>query len=189
MAIVDLAVRAEEADPVIIALPEPITEETLIALGAKNPEYRFETTADGRLVVSPLIGTAASLGEGELVRQIANWNAEHRLGFVTSSNGGVTLADGAIKGPDATFISRRRKAAMPSTRKQQRAFTEIAPDAVFELLSPSDNLKYTGVEVRRVHRNGKRCRRTPQPPRSIGNDLSSKPRTNDCARHFHGDDR
>jgi Uma2 family endonuclease len=143
MAIVDPSTRPEEAEPVIIALTERVTEETLVTLGAKNPEYRFESTADGRLVVSPLTGTAASLGETELVRQIANWNAEHRLGFVTSSSGGVTLSDGAIKGPDAAFISHRRKATMPSGRKERRVFAQIAPDAVFELLSPSDQLRYT----------------------------------------------
>jgi Uma2 family endonuclease len=143
MAMVDPSTRPEEAEPVIIALPERVTEETLVALGAKNPEYRFETTADGRLVVSPLTGTAASLSEAELGRQIANWNAEHRLGFVTSSSGGVTLSDGAIKGPDAAFISHRRKATMPGARKEPRVFARIAPDAVFELLSPSDQLRYT----------------------------------------------
>jgi hypothetical protein len=55
-----------------LALTERVTEETLIALAGKNPEYRFETTADGRLVVSPLTGFFASGGEAELGRQIGN---------------------------------------------------------------------------------------------------------------------
>jgi hypothetical protein len=76
MAIADsAAARPEAPEPVIIALTERVTEETLIALARKNPEYRFETTADGRLVVSPLTGFFASGGEAELGRQIGNWNA------------------------------------------------------------------------------------------------------------------
>ncbi len=143
MVLADVSVFPEEAGPVIIALPKRVTEDTLIALGAKNPEYRFESTSDGRLVVSPLTGTEASLGEGELYFQVQTWNRQHRLGFVTPSSGGIALADGAIKGPDTTFISRRRMAAAPPNPKKKHAFTRIAPDVVFELLSPSDNLKYT----------------------------------------------
>jgi Uma2 family endonuclease len=113
----------------------------LITLAGKNPEYRFETTADGRLVVTPLTGFFASGGEAELSRQIGNWNAEKRRGRVTSSSGGFTLADGAIKGPDAAFVSPERIAAL-SPKRKKRAFEKIAPDAVFELLSPSDGRLY-----------------------------------------------
>jgi Uma2 family endonuclease len=143
MAIVDSAAVSPDApEPVIIALTERVTEETLIVLAGKNPEYRFETTADGRLVVSPLTGFFASGGEAELGRQIGNWNAEKRLGRVTSSSGGFTLADGAIKGPDAAFVSHVRIAAL-SPKRRKRAFERIAPEAVFELLSPTDRLPYT----------------------------------------------
>lgn len=103
----------------------------LVALARKNPKYRFETMADGRLVVSPLIDTFAWFGEGDLVRQLANWNVEVRLGRVSSSSGGITLANGAIKGPDAAFISNERLAALSPDRKKL-AFERIAPDAVFD---------------------------------------------------------
>ena len=64
------------------------------------------------------------------------------MGRVTSSSGGFTLADGAIKGPDATFVSHRRVATL-SPKRKERAFEQIAPDAVFELLSPTERLPYT----------------------------------------------
>ena len=69
MAIADsAAVRPEAPEPVIIALTERVTEETLIALAGKNPEYRFETTADGRLVASPLGGLGRMLSGSDLRR-------------------------------------------------------------------------------------------------------------------------
>ena len=135
----------EEIRPVVLALQERVTEELLIAVARDNPEYRFETTADGRLVVSPLTGTFASFGEGELFAQIALWNKTHGLGRVLPSSGGITLADGAIKGPDAAFISEQRLAALSPSRAH-RAFEQVAPDAVFELLSPADSLNYTVVK-------------------------------------------
>jgi Uma2 family endonuclease len=134
--------RDEEAYPVLLALPQRADEAMLLALARENPEYRFETMVDGRLVVSPLTGTFASMGEAELVAQLGAWNKHRRLGRVLSSSGGITLADGAIKGPDAAFISHRRLAALTPER-EKRAFERIAPDAVFELLSPTDRLRYT----------------------------------------------
>ncbi len=62
--------------PIILALPGRVSEEMLLAIGAKNAEFQFETTADGRLVVKPLTGFFASGAEGELFRQVANWNRE-----------------------------------------------------------------------------------------------------------------
>ncbi len=138
-----MAIAGREAlEPVILTLPERVTEEMLIAIARKNPQYRFETMSDGRLVVSPLTGTFASFGEAELVSQLVSWNKQRRLGRVASSTGGITLKDGAIKGPDAAFISERRITALSPNRKK-RAFEQIAPDVVFELLSPTDRLPYT----------------------------------------------
>lgn len=142
MAAANSTVEPVEPEPLILRLLEPVTEAMLIALGRSNPEYRFESTADGRLVVSLLTGTFASGGEAELLAQIVLWNRKRGLGRVTSSSGGITLADGAIKGPDATFISNERLAAL-SPKRKKRAFEAIAPDAVFELLSPTDRLRYT----------------------------------------------
>jgi Uma2 family endonuclease len=139
MPLADAARYEDPPAPVILAFPKPVTEPALLALAREN---RFETTVDGRLVISPLTGTFASMGEAELIAQLAAWNKRHQLGRVLSSNGGLTLADGAIKGPDGAYVSKERLAALAPKRKK-RAFERIAPDAVFELLSPSDQLAYT----------------------------------------------
>jgi len=134
--------RYEEDYPVMLTLPERVDEAMLLTLTRENPGYRLETMVDGRLVISPLTGTFASMVEAELVAQLVVWNKVTRLGRVLSCDGGFTLADGAVKGPDASFVSNGRLAAL-SRDREKRAFEEIAPDAVFELLSPSDRLTYT----------------------------------------------
>jgi len=172
MAIADsAAVRPEAPEPVIIALTERITEETLIALASKNPEYRFETTADGRLVVSPLTGFFASGGEADLGRQIGNWNAEKRLGRVTSSSGGFTLADGAIKGPDAAFVSHERIATL-SPKREKRAFRADRSRRRIRAAFSDGPSAVHGREMRRVCGDGERCRGLDQPPRSKRHALS-----------------
>ncbi len=153
MAATGIPPRDEEDYPVILTLPERVDERMLLALSRENPQYRLETMVDGRLVVSPLTRTFASMGEAELISQLVVWNKQTRLGRVMSSDGGITLADGAMKGPDATFISNERLAAL-SPGREERAFEQIAPDAVFELLSPSDRLTYTREKCEEYVSNG-----------------------------------
>jgi hypothetical protein len=61
-------------------LPQPVTEEVVIALGRANPQHKIETTADGQIVMTPPTGTRSNFGELELARQVAHWNAIHKLG-------------------------------------------------------------------------------------------------------------
>jgi len=123
---------------VAFRLHEPVTEAVLLALSRANPQYRFETTAAGELVVSPLTGTEFSFAEGELFAQVQAWNKQRRLGRVTPASGGITLSDGAIKGPDIAFISNERWATLGEDDRN-RAFVRVAPTVVFELLSPNDD--------------------------------------------------
>lgn len=133
--------------PFVLKLPQPVDESQLIAIAQENPGYRFETTADGRLVVSFLTGTFANGGEVELIRQLGNWNVARQGGRILSSSGGFTLANGAIAGPDGAFVSHERLATLDPER-DDRAFERIAPEAVFEVLSPSDNRRYTDEKCR-----------------------------------------
>ncbi|MGH7728446.1 MAG: Uma2 family endonuclease [Vulcanimicrobiaceae bacterium] len=138
-----------------LGYPYPLTEEFVIELSQANPLLQIETTAEGEIIIAPLTGSAASSGEASLVQQVANWNDRCRLGRVLSSSGGVTLFDGAIKSPDATWISHERWNAA-SELDRRRAFRRLAPDAVFELLSPSDELERLVTKMGVYLRNGAR---------------------------------
>jgi Uma2 family endonuclease len=134
-------------------LPQPVTEEVVIALGRANPQHKIETTADGQIVMTPPTGTRSNFGELELARQVANWNAIHKLGRVTSASGAVTLPNGAIKSPDCAFVSHARWNAICAD-DANRAFVRVAPDAVFELLSPSDDFEEAVAKIREYLENG-----------------------------------
>jgi len=75
-----------------------------------------------------------------------SWNAIHRLGYVVPPSGGITLPDSAIKAPDTAFISHGCwNALTPADRT--RAFTRVAPDVTFELLSPRDDFDETVAKI------------------------------------------
>ena len=133
--------------------PQPVTEEVVIALARANPQHKIETTADGKIIMTPPTGTHSNFGELELARQVANWNAVHKLGRVTSSSGGITLPDGAIKSPDTAFVSHTRWNAI-SAADAKRAFVRVAPDVVFELLSPSDDCEEVVAKITEYLANG-----------------------------------
>jgi Uma2 family endonuclease len=127
--------------PIVLDWPVPLSDEFIAHLCARNPHYRFETDADGRLVMSPGTGFLASGGEAELVRQVGNWNAIYDHGFVTSSSGYFRqLNDADIKGPDCTYTSWENiEAQIPPDREDRPAYAQLAPDVTFELTSPTDD--------------------------------------------------
>lgn len=136
-------------------LPErTLSEQMLGALSRANPAYRFERSVEGKLVVAPS-GLFASAGEGELFAQVLAYAKRTALGRAFPATGGFTLPDTSIVAPDATFVSNERLAAL-TFDDRQFAYVELAPDVVFELLSPSDRRSELEAKMRRYLSNGVR---------------------------------
>jgi Uma2 family endonuclease len=115
-----------------VAVP---TDEELEYLNAQNAPLRFERTPKGDLVVTPPTGAQTGFQNTELVRQLGNWNVQHGHGFVLESSTGVSV--GGLNGaPDAGWISATRYRSLPEGERKK--FLPIAPEIVFELMSPSD---------------------------------------------------
>jgi len=114
-----------------------VTDEEIEALSRANPLHRFERTAQGELVVMPPTGTDAGEREGKLFFQLALWNEQRKLGRAYPASTGFHLPNTALRSPDASWISNERYDALSPA--QHAGFARICPDAVFELLSPSDD--------------------------------------------------
>jgi Uma2 family endonuclease len=145
--------------PIVLDLPVALTDEFIADLCARNPQYRFETDADGRLVMTPGTGFLASGGEAELVRQVGNWNVTYDLGFVTSSSGYFRqINDADVKGPDCTYTSWEHiEAQILPEREERPAYAQLAPDVTFELTSLTDDLDVLEVKCRRYLANQINC--------------------------------
>ena len=122
-----------------LRLAGPPTDADIVDLSTRNPGYQFERNAAGELVVTP---TSARSGrcEAELIMQLGNWAKRDGTGVVFSSSTGFRLPDGSLLIPDGSWVRRERWDAL--SPKERRSFGPFCPDAVFEVVSPSDRLSF-----------------------------------------------
>jgi Uma2 family endonuclease len=115
----------------ILRLIEAPTDPELFAWSRRNEGYEFERDVHGRLIVTPMGGTA-SLQKSSLLAQIGAW-AERHGGVAFSPTVGYHLPDGALFVPAASWVSSNRWNAL--TEAEKEGFPPLSPDAAFELVS------------------------------------------------------
>ena len=104
----------------------------------ENPDLRLERTARGRVEVLPPVGAWTSARNALLTGQLGLWNRATGLGKVFGSDVGYTLPNGAVRSPDASWITSEQYDSM--TPEQRRGFPPFAPTFAAELRSCGDRL-------------------------------------------------
>jgi Uma2 family endonuclease len=146
-----------QSETLLLELPRTLTLqvslEQFAALAAVNRDLRLERTAQGALIVNPPAGWetgARNCGlSGELY---VWWRNAGEPGKVFDSSTGFILPNGAIRSPDACWVSQERWDAL--TLEQKGTFAHICPDFVVELRSNSDTLKSVQEKMREYLENG-----------------------------------
>ena len=122
----------------ISAFTDKISDRDLEQLCADNPETKFETNADGKLIIMSPTGSESGRKNSKLLVRVGVWNDREKLGEVFDSSTGFKLSNGAIRSPDVSWIENARWNSL--TPAQQRKFAPIDPDFAIELMSPTDDL-------------------------------------------------
>lgn len=141
----------------LIELPESlslqVTSTQFEALAMANRDLRLERSATGDLIVNPPTGWETGERNRSLTGQLDRWYEDHDdLGKAFDSSTGFTLPNGAIRSPDASWISRERwEATSPDDRG---TFARICPDFVVELRSASDSLQHLQAKMQEYMDNG-----------------------------------
>src|SRR5207249_2302744 len=86
--------------------------------------------------------------------RLASWTEQDGSGVCFVTDTGFTLPNGAKRGPDAAWISRKRWNQIPE--EQQEKLAPISPDFVIELRSLSDRLPDVEEKVEEYIANGVR---------------------------------
>ncbi|PNW52797.1 UNVERIFIED_CONTAM: hypothetical protein BEN50_10130 [Euhalothece sp. KZN 001] len=146
-----------ETETLLISLPNTIalqvSEEQFTTLAAANRDLRLERTSQGELIVNPPAGWETGERNSSLTGQLYQWyEANETLGKVFDSSTGFTLPNGAIRSPDASWVSRERWEAL--TPEDKTTFPKICPDFVVELRSKSDKLPPLQEKMREYLENG-----------------------------------
>ncbi|MGJ3248669.1 MAG: Uma2 family endonuclease [Elainellaceae cyanobacterium] len=125
-----------------VALPRFIgllvTDDQFNALAEANRDLRLERTAQGELIVNPPTGGETGKQNWRISGELYLWwrgAGEPGKGFDSST--GFKLPNGAIRSPDAAWISDDRWHRL--TEKQQSGIVPLCPDFVVELRSTSDS--------------------------------------------------
>jgi Uma2 family endonuclease len=116
----------------------------------KTPKdgFKFELV-DGEILMSPcgMWGSEVTLNIASLIR---DYLRQHPIGKVYSSDVGIQLPSGNVRSPDVTFVSNDK---LPDGRSP-RAFGELIPDLVVEVLSPRDSASEMGRKIGEYIENG-----------------------------------
>ena len=138
--------------PFAIHLPFALSDDELLELASLNPEVRLEVSARGDLIVMPPAGGESSRRNADVVSQLFTWSKRDGTGVVYDSSGGFRLPNGALRSPDAFWVSREK--LEPLSPEQREKFLPLCPAFVVELLSPSDSLKVAQEKMREYLENG-----------------------------------
>ena len=122
--------------PVTIRLPEPTSDDELIALSHQNRPFQIERNAQGELEIMSPLGGDGSLWENIVSGELLFWAKVHG-GKVFNSNGGFSLPDGSVRIPDAAWVSETQWSTL--SKNQRRGFPPLCPEFVVEVLSLSDS--------------------------------------------------
>lgn len=103
----------------------------------RNPDLHLELGPKGELVIMAPAGGETGGRNSLLISQLVVWSREHG-GKTFDSATGFLLSNGAVRAPDAAWVTSERWQAL--SPEERRRFPPMCPDLVVELRSPSDFL-------------------------------------------------
>jgi Uma2 family endonuclease len=114
----------------------PLGDDFVYALSRAIPEYAFERSAGGGLIVAPN-HTAGGRKSGEAYYQVRRWvETTGAGGEVFDSSAGFRLPNSALVAADAAWLSSERVASL--TPQQRTGYWHVCPEVAIEVASPSD---------------------------------------------------
>lgn len=130
-----------------------ITPEEFALLASLNRDLRLELTAAGELIAMAPEGSWSGRLNSDIITDLTIW-ARNNSGFTFGSSAAFTLPNGAIRSPDASWISTDRWNALSANEKS--GFARICPDFVVELRSPTDSIDPLKLKIQEYIDNGAR---------------------------------
>ena len=145
---------AVSAEPFIIRFKPltKMTDEQFEQFCALNDILRIERTAEGEIILMPPAHSNTGSLNGRINTQLGNWSEQNGAGVYYDSSAGFKLPNGALRSPDASWVSNDRLDAL--TDEQRSGFFSICPDFVIELRSSSDSISMLQAKMQEYIDNG-----------------------------------
>ncbi len=133
--------QRDTANDVVVVRLQPAlcpTDEQFYEFCRLNNELRIERDTAGDVSIMPPAGWETAAKNAEITHQLQDWARMNGTGRAADSSAGYVLPNGAIRSPDASWVSNERLAALSPDEKSR--FLPICPDFVIELRSATDPL-------------------------------------------------
>lgn len=115
-----------------------MTDEEFYRFCQDNRDLRIERNEHREIIIMSPTGSLSGYLNAEILRQLANWNIEHKLGKTFDSSTGFKLPDGSNRSPDAAWVS--NEAWNQLSEAEKRKFAPLCPEFVVELKSDTDDI-------------------------------------------------
>ena len=133
---------------------DQFTDDMFYEFCRANDDVRIERDASGNIVIMAPTGFDTGEKNSRLTTLLFLWNEKQLLGKVGDSSTGYRLPNGAVRSPDASWISNERFSQC--TEKEQKKILPACPDFVVELRSHSDNIDSLKNKMLEYIENGTR---------------------------------
>lgn len=117
-----------------------------------NPELNVERNATGELIVMSPAGTDSGRRNARIIILLGIWADKDGRGQLFDSSSGFTLPNGAIRSPDAAWVSHEKWDALTTAEKER--FAPLCPEFVLELRSRTDQLADLQAKMGEYIENG-----------------------------------
>lgn len=131
-----------------------LTDDQFFRLCNDNRDLRIEMTARGELIIMSPTNPDTGRKNAAITARLWIWAQRDGTGVSFDSSSGFTLPNGSKRSPDASWILSSRWASF--TNEEKQLFTEVCPDFVIELRSPSDRLSDIEKKMEEYIANGAR---------------------------------
>ncbi|MFZ4633543.1 MAG: Uma2 family endonuclease [Saprospiraceae bacterium] len=118
----------------------------------ENKHLHMERDADGIIHAMAPTGFETGKRNSEIVTELSLWNRIYQLGEVGDSSTGFTLPNGAVRSPDAAWISHER--LNQTTMEDRQRFVHAVPEFVVEIRSKGDSMKNLREKMAEYMDNG-----------------------------------
>ncbi|TVR15841.1 MAG: Uma2 family endonuclease [Phormidium sp. GEM2.Bin31] len=148
-----LRIQTETA-PVIVSFPTlaPMSRDEFLSFCQANEQLRIERAATGEVEIMPPAFSDTGNRNFNLAVQLGIWTEEDGTGLGFDSSAGFTLANGAMRSPDASWVKRAKWNQL--SEEEKASFAPICPDFVVELRSKSDALATLQAKMQDYIDNG-----------------------------------
>ena len=128
------------------------TEDQFYEFCRINADLRIERNPDGGVLVMEPAGWETGNKNAELTFQLKAWANENGQGQAADSSAGYRLANGAMRSPDASWVSNERLATV--SPEERAKFIPLCPNFVIELRSPTDRFRRLQEKMAEFIANG-----------------------------------